>query len=93
MNQFVKDIASIGDLENLQWVFMRTEDITEENLHKYIMNALKTEKCEQLMNRYVSKEKLEQLFGTEVKSKKLGNALAELLEQEKKLESIFIIAE
>ncbi len=93
LNQFVKDIASIGDLENLQWVFMRTEDITEENLHKYIMNALKTEKCEQLMNRYVSKEKLEQLFGTEVKSKKLGNALAELLEQEKKLESIFIIAE
>ena len=34
LNQFVKDIASIGDLENLQWVFMKTEDITEESLYK-----------------------------------------------------------
>ena len=40
LNQFVKDIASIGDLENLQWVFMKTEDITEESLHKYVIKAI-----------------------------------------------------
>ena len=40
LNQFVKDIASIGDWDNLQWVFMKTEDITEESLHKYVIKAI-----------------------------------------------------
>ena len=41
LNQFIKDIASIDNLKNLQWVFMKTEDITEENLYKYVIQALK----------------------------------------------------
>lgn len=40
LNQFVKDIVSIDKLDNLQWIFMKTEDITKESLHKYVIKAI-----------------------------------------------------
>lgn len=42
LNQFVKDIAGIDHLNELQWVFQKTEDITQESLHGYVSKALKT---------------------------------------------------
>lgn len=93
LNQFVKDIANIDNLNNLQWVFQKTEDITQISLHKNIFSALKTEKCEQLINEYISKEKLEQMLGTKLKSKNSRDALVEFLEKGNNFESIFLIAE
>lgn len=51
LNQFVKDISSIDNLKNLQWIFMRTEDINSITLHQYVINALNNSKGREALSK------------------------------------------
>ena len=96
MNQFVKDIASIGDLENLQWVFMKTEDITEESLHKYIIRTLKSQKGRNELIRYLKLEQTKALFGFPQKiedSNELVENIIKHFENKEKFYALFKVVE
>lgn len=95
LNQFVKDIASIGDLENLQWVFMRTEDITEENLHKYIISTLKSQQGRDRLSN-LNLEKTVNLFSFSEKikdSNKLVENIIKHFENKEKFYTLFKVVE
>ena len=51
LNQFVKDIANINNLNNLQWVFMKTEDITNITLYQYVVKALSNSKGREMFSK------------------------------------------
>lgn len=93
LNQFVKDITSIDNLKNLQWVFMKTEDITEENLYKYIIQALKNEaKSEKLLKIEVSQ--VIKLTGIEnIDDANKVNHIVQYLSNKNNFRKIFNVAE
>lgn len=96
LNQFVKDIASIGDLENLQWVFMKTENITEESLHKYIIRTLKSQKGRNELIRYLKLEQTKALFGFPKKiedSNELVENIIKHFENKEKFYTLFKVVE
>ena len=96
LNQFVKDIASIDKLGNLQWVFMKTENITEESLHKYIIRTLKSQKGRNELIRYLKLEQTKALFGFPPKiedSNELVENIIKHFENKEKFYTLFKVVE
>ncbi len=96
LNQFVKDIANIDNLKNLQWVFMKTEDITEENLHKYVIKVLKSQQGRNKLIRCLELEKTKALFGFLKKiedSNELVENIIKHFENKEKFYTLFKVVE
>jgi len=72
IEQLVKDLANpeIKSLENLQWVFRRSEGITDEILKANVMKALKSDKGKKMLKEAFSNKEgqFKKLFGDKVKS-------------------------
>lgn len=93
LNQFVKDIASIDNLNNLQWVYMKTENITNITLYQYVVKALNNgKKLDKLSD--IDVNKLIKLSGIEdINDANKADYLIRYLSDKSNFDKIFKVVE
>ena len=64
LEQLVKDLRGINNLEDLQWIFKKTDGITEDILKQNLKKALTDSKGIEALQQ-IPKEKLTTLFNLE----------------------------
>ena len=96
-NQFIKDLQSIKNLDELKWVFNTTSGVTKANLKSKIISTLRKadgKAIEELGN--ISLDQVKKLFKNEAKVINKGNRIEFLLkklEDDKVFNEIFEIVE
>lgn len=75
-NQFIKDLQSIKNLDELKWVFNTTSGVTKANLKSKIISTLRKadgkpiEELERLFKNEDIVKKLKNIFGEDIKTSK-----------------------
>jgi len=95
LNQFVKDISSIDNLNNLQWVFQKTTDITQESLHEYVIKALSSNKGRNMLaNLKIDKvKKILNFTDKLLKPEEMVNNILRYFDNVEKFNAIFKVIE